>query len=105
MRLRKFTFTASQNGLAHTLRQECVTDIEYPDTSICHEKTHGSRWTISATLNDGDGFSWINEFVATHPVYGYVKGDFDILVIASSEIGFSHFIENHPYDEWDYQDN
>ncbi len=64
-----------------------MTDIEYPDTSIYHEKTHGSRWTISATLNDGDGFSWINEFEATHPVYGYVKGDFDILVIASSEIG------------------
>lgn len=101
----KFAFIAPQNGLVHTLRQECVTDIEYPDTSICHQKTHDSGWTISALLNDGDGYYYISEFEATHPVYGSVKGDFDILVIATSELGFNNFIENHPYDEWDYQDN
>ena len=99
----KFTFAAPQNDLAHTLSPNYVTDSNDPDTYSYYEKTHESWWTIGATIVE-DHYYWINEFEATHPVYGSVKGDFDILVIATSELGFNNFIENHPYDEWDYQD-
>ena len=82
-----FTFIAPQeSGLAHTLPVSCVTDSENLDTRIWYEKTHESGWTITANIVE-DYYAWINEFEATHPVYGSVKGDFDILVIASSEIG------------------
>jgi hypothetical protein len=42
--------------------------------------------------------------VATHPVYGKIEGDFEIEVTAESQEALDHFLDNHPFEEWDYWD-
>lgn len=66
-------------------------------------KTHSDGWTITAEIHC-DYYSWINEFEATHPIYGFVKGDFEVLIEASSREAFEHFYKNHQPNFWDYYD-
>lgn len=51
-----------------------------------------------------DLFYWVEEFEATHPVYGRVFGDFGCEVMADSEEGFNDFFEKHAPYAWDFQD-
>lgn len=62
-----------------------------------------SGWTISGDIKE-DYYTWVNEFVAEHPVYGKIRGDFEKTVYAESEEAFNHFYENHKPSDWDYQD-
>jgi hypothetical protein len=60
-------------------------------------------WTIEGPIHQ-DYFEWINEFEATHPKHGRVKGDFEQCVQASSKKAYEQFLKDHPYDEWNYMD-
>jgi len=60
-------------------------------------------WTISGEVRE-DYFYWVNAFEATHPVYGVVKGDFELSIEATSREAFDHFYKNHPPVDWDYAD-
>ena len=63
---------------------------------------HSSGWTIHGEIVE-DYYTWINAFVATHPKYGKVWGDFEKIVFADSELGYLDFIQSHSPDHWDYQ--
>lgn len=85
---------------ALTLDPGCVQtggDNEYS------EKTNGSGWTIRGFVKE-DYYVWVNAFVARHPVWGVVYGDFESAVFASSEEAYEQFFEHHPPHAWDYQD-
>ncbi len=62
-----------------------------------------SGWTITGEVFM-DYYVWVNEFEAKHPTLGWVRGDFESLVEAKSKKAFEHFIEHHPFEEWDYWD-
>ena len=62
-----------------------------------------SGWEIKGEIKD-DWVEWVNLFVASHPDFGWVWGDFEDKVYADSEEGFAHFYEHHPPDSWDYYD-
>jgi hypothetical protein len=62
-------------------------------------------WTVTGEVHE-DYLEWINEFEATHPKYGWVRGDFEKTVYASSQeayIEFTSHEEYHPH-HWDYRD-
>ena len=62
-----------------------------------------SGWTIEGEVHE-DYFEWVNDFVATHPKYGRIEGNFETEVTARSKRAFDHFYANHPPKEWDYYD-
>jgi len=64
---------------------------------------HEDGWKIEGDIQE-DYYEWVNEFSATHPVFGRVWGDFENEVHADSEEAFLHFYENHPPQSWDYWD-
>lgn len=97
----KFT-QDSRDSLARTLEPYQVSGSE--DTcSGYHSHTHPSGWTISGEVRE-DYFLWVNDFKAEHPIYGWVRGNFETEVRAKSKRGFDHFLEHHPYKVWDYDD-
>ena len=62
-----------------------------------------SGWIVLAHIHI-DYYEWLNYFEAFHPKYGIVYGDFETNVFYSSEYTLEHFLENHPFEEWDYWD-
>ena len=64
---------------------------------------NSSGWTISGAIIE-DYYEWVNDFEATHPDFGWVKGNFEDEVKASSKKAYDHFWKNHEPMEWDYQD-
>ena len=82
---------------------ECFLSEEEVRDDIIYSRTHSSGWTISGKLHT-DWFIWVNEFKATHPLYGRVWGNFHADVKADSEEGFAHFYRNHEPYAWDYGD-
>jgi hypothetical protein len=66
-------------------------------------RLHSSGWFIFGQLSV-DYHHWVNEFIAYHPTYGYVMGDFEERVKALNECALNKFLQDHPYEEWDYDD-
>lgn len=64
---------------------------------------NASGWMVQGEIIE-DYYEWINYFEATHPDFGRVWGDFEKIVYADSEAGFSDFYKNHPPQQWDYED-
>jgi hypothetical protein len=62
-----------------------------------------SGWKITGYIMT-DYYAWINDFEANHPVYGWVKGDYEDVIHAKSKKAYEHFVKNHPPEEWDYKD-
>ena len=62
-----------------------------------------SWWTIEGEIHE-DYYEWVNDFVATHPIYGKIEGNFETEVTAKSQEALDHFLEHHHYEEWDYYD-
>ena len=60
-------------------------------------------WTIKGEIHN-DYFEWVNEFEASHPEYGFVRGDFEHEVIASSIDAFNDFVSHYPPEAWSYGD-
>lgn len=97
---------APEFHMARTLRTTEVSDLEFEDHNRgagSYTKTHLSGWTISGEVHT-NRFAWVNHFEAKHPWYGYVKGNFEDTVQASSEMGYNHFYLHHTPKVWDYWD-
>ena len=62
-----------------------------------------SGWTIEGDIHE-DWYEWVNEFKATHIVYGTIEGDFESEVTCENQEALDHFLANHPFNEWDYYD-
>lgn len=91
MRVRDYrTDPRTQGSLAFTLKPEYI-------------GKNDSGWTIIGNVHE-DYLEWINEFVAFHPEYHIVAGNFEKIILYTSEEGLTHFMENHPPQEWDYHD-
>ncbi len=65
-----------------------------------HPKT---GWWIQGGFID-ELFGWVNDFYATHEDFGYVEGNFESEVRATSKKAYEDFIKHYPYLEWDYGD-
>jgi len=61
-----------------------------------------SGWNIKGEVHE-DYYEWVNYFVANHPIYGVIKGDFEGFILASSQ-ALKHFLEHHHFEVWDYYD-
>lgn len=98
---------------ALTLDSFEVTDLNLKDRKVVkkiledrkrvYTRTHESGWTISGCLHE-DYFIWVEEFVAIHPTFGIVSGDFMDEVYSSSEEAFAHFYKHHEPNAWDFAD-
>lgn len=62
-----------------------------------------SGWKITGDIQY-DYYEWVNYFEANHPDYGYVIGDYEDSIEASSKEAYDHFYKNHPPKVWDYRD-
>lgn len=80
--------------------EEVVEDDQIMQEGREYTKTHDSGWTITAKLNE-DYFFWVGGFVAWHPVFGQVAGNFETRVFADSQAGFEDFVRNHPLCKFD----
>lgn len=99
----KYREEGLKDQMAHTLEPEQVFGPGHRHEVGPHSYTHASGWTISGSISE-DYYYWVNDFEATHPVHGWVKGNFEDFVEAKSKRGFDHFIANHPPHTWDYWD-
>jgi hypothetical protein len=79
-----------ESHYANTLPPECVGNNK-------------SGWGIVGEIHE-DWYKWVNEFEATHSIYGKVWGNFEDKVFADSEEGYEDFVKNHPPESWDYWD-
>lgn len=75
---------------AHTLEPEYIGNND-------------SGWIITGQIIE-DYYTWVNDFEAFHLEYGFVKGNFEDKVYASSEETLNQFLKDHPFTVWDYQD-
>ncbi len=99
--VKKYGKDFHSNGGALTLNKHEVSDVALQDGKST--KTHNDGWTITGVIHEDD-YYWVNEFSATHPRLGFVKGDFEKQVRASSEKAFKHFWKHHQPEAWDYGD-
>jgi len=72
------------------------------DTGVIGEHAD-NKWIISADIVS-DYFEWVNYFEATHPDHGWVRGDFEKTVYASSYTALGNFLDNFQPQNWDYAD-
>jgi hypothetical protein len=61
-----------------------------------YKKKHSSGWEIKACLEYDDYYSYVENFVAIHPVYGKITADLSKEIIAESKKAYEHFILHHP---------
>lgn len=64
---------------------------------------NASGWEIEGEIHE-DYYEWVNYFEAVHPDFGFVYGDFENVVYASSEEAYNHFMQCHAPQSWDYAD-
>lgn len=83
-------FSSSIYGDAYTLSPDAIGNND-------------SGWTIVGEVHE-DYYEWVNDFEATHPVFGRVWGNFEDEVYADSLEAYKHFVEHHPPENWDYGD-
>jgi len=62
-----------------------------------------SGWVIVGEVHE-DYYEWVNFFVAIHPDFGWVYGDYEHELHGMSKKALDHFMTNHPASEWDYYD-
>lgn len=92
-------------------------DLTNYDFDEYYNTPYGSAYTVSPEElghnDDGwfivgevitDWYSWVNCFQAFHEDFGFVMGDFEDEVYASSVEAFEHFIIEHSPDCWNYMD-
>ena len=58
-----------------------------------------SGWHIKGDIIE-DYYEWVEGFMATHPEYGKVWGDFNGRVYAWKPNALERFLEDHPYEEF-----
>lgn len=62
-----------------------------------------SGWVILGEVHE-DYYKWVNLFTAYHPEHGIVTGDFEKIIVYSSERALLELLSSHPPEEWDYHD-
>lgn len=87
-------------GGALTLRQCEVTEDRDFERGYSR-RSHSDGWTIGGEVHE-EYCVWVNDFVAFHPVHGFLYGDFEHVVYAETEEAFKHFMEHHAPEAWDY---
>lgn len=87
---------------AFTLNPEEVLDNHTNETGT-YVREHPDGWTISGRIVE-DYYYWVNDFEASHPVYGRVWGNFEDEVYCDTEEGYEHFMKYHHPCAWDYYD-
>jgi hypothetical protein len=60
-------------------------------------------WTVSGEIVE-DYFYWVNDFKATHLVYGTVEGNFETGITGPSDEVIDLFLKEFPPYRWDYYD-
>ena len=105
MLVKKFELDKSYGSPAFTLDTDTVSSGVFNQVPLGVEltKIHPSGWEITGVIQE-DYYEWVNEFKARHNKYGYVEGDFETEVIASSHEALEHFMKHHPPVSWDYYD-
>jgi hypothetical protein len=89
-------------GYTCSLEPEEVMPGHQNETGVfCHR--HEDKWMIKGNIHE-DAYYWVDSFVAYHPQYRFVFGDFNDVVYASSEEGYKHFIAHHAPNTWDLGD-
>jgi hypothetical protein len=78
-------------------------NVTIPDRDKIYTRTHESGWTICAEIKE-DWFEWIDDFEASHPIYGKLYGTFEYEVFYETDDALDHFMKHHPFEEWDYYD-
>lgn len=100
----KQAFTRQFDSQARTLGSWSVFGPTHKGEVGEFSYTHpDSGWTITGVITE-DYYYWVNDFSARHPVFGWVKGDYETEVRAKSRKALEHFMEWHPAEEWDYYD-
>lgn len=85
----------NEDGLV--LPPSYVTDDEFPiNMSKIYVKQHDSGWQICGLICKDETANYIYNWLAVHPKYGRVLGDFDSNVYADTDEGFKHFYKHHP---------
>lgn len=87
---------------AHTLSADEVCDNHDSQTGLS-SRTHGDQWSISGVIKE-DRFYWVNDFEASHPVFGRVWGNFEATVFADSKKAYLAFRAAHSPQAWYYED-
>jgi hypothetical protein len=86
-------------GMRTTLNpEEVVSDHQYETGLYCHR--HPDKWMIKGIIYE-DAYYWVEDFVAYHPKYKFVFGNFEEDVYASSEEAYKDFISKHTPHTWD----
>lgn len=89
-------------SMAYTLSAEEVC-ADHDSQVGLHVRMHKDGWIISGAIYE-DYFYWVNDFVAFHPTFGRVAGNFEDKVEADSEEAYQDFFEKHTPESWDYHD-
>ena len=104
---KRFGVDFQSEGGALTLPATEVMERSY--LNACHHYgefsylLHADGWLIAGEVIE-DYCLWVNEFVAAHPQYGRVWGNFEKVVYADTEEGFRNFYDKHTPEAWDYWD-
>jgi hypothetical protein len=64
---------------------------------------HDSGWLIKAKLHE-DCYEWVEDFLAIHEVFGFVEGNFNEMVVASSKKAYEEFTKEFNPNTWDIRD-
>lgn len=99
---KKYGKDFSSEGGALTLDTQEVTDVEGTEAGV-HTRHHDDGWVITGRVHE-DYYTWVNSFAAYHYTLGWVCGDFEEEVYASSEEAFNDFYSKHKPEAWDYGD-
>jgi hypothetical protein len=97
------TFEKSFSSQAITLRPYEVYGPCKKQASGWHQFTHSDGWTICGVVSE-DYYLWVNDFDASHPTLGWVKGNFESEVRARSRKAYEDFVSKHEPHFWDYDD-
>jgi hypothetical protein len=90
-------------SMAQTLAPREVFGPNHKGETGYNYYTHPDGWTIEGEICE-DYYLWVNDFKAHHPIFGFVRGNFESVVEATSEEALEHFLKNHPIEVWDYWD-
>lgn len=101
MIVKKFGKDFFSEGGALTLEPEEVTASGAK--SGVHTLSHESGWVVTGAITE-DYYVWVNGFVAYHKHFGFIAGDFEEEVFASSKEAFQDFWKHHEPQAWDYAD-
>jgi len=89
-------------GLSYRLEPDIVMPGHQYETGMYCTR-HDDGWMVKGIIHE-DAYYWVESFVAYHPKFGFVFGDFNDAVYASSEEAYKDFVAHHSPNTWDAGD-